>query len=83
MVSATIDGGAHIAQEQKQDGDDEQHALDQVMLDGMRGGVNQVGAVNERHDLDAGGQPPAVEFVDLFVDGLQHGRRVLRRAAAE
>ena len=50
------DGAADIAEEEEEDDGDEDHALGEVVFDGFDRVVDQVGAIEEGHDLDALGQ---------------------------
>ncbi len=70
---------AHIAQEHEQDDRHQTHAQQQVLLHGLGGDVDQLGAVVVGVDLDAGQHPPGVliEFPDLDFDIVQGGQRVL------
>ena len=45
---------AHVAEEEEQDDDDEDDALGQVLEHGVGGVVEQIAAIEERNDLDAG-----------------------------
>ena len=47
------DRGTDVAEDQKQHGDDQQRAFEQVLLDGRDGGFDQVGAVVDRPRDDA------------------------------
>ena len=47
------DRGADVSEDQKQHGDHQQRALDQVLLDGLDGGLDQAGAVVDRPRDDA------------------------------
>ena len=72
------DGAADVAEEEKQNDDDEEDALAEVVEDGVRGVVEQVAAVEEGNDLDAGGKHAgvrrvAVQLGDFFVDAFQRG----------
>ena len=69
---------ADVAEEEKQNDDDEEDALAEVVEDGVRGVVEQVAAVEEGNDLDAGGKHAgvrrvAVQLGDFFVDAFQRG----------
>ena len=48
MVSGDDNGAAHVAEKEKQNDDDEDHALSQVVQDGVGGEAEQVAAVDER-----------------------------------
>ncbi len=68
------DGAAHIAEKEEEDDRDQNHALGQVVLDGLDGELDQIGAVEEGNDLYAFGQNAGdlFELVDFFVNALQH-----------
>ena len=65
------EGAANIAQEHEQNDDDEDDALRQVMQDGMRREMQQIGPIKKRHDPHAGRQKPFVQLIDLLVNALQ------------
>jgi hypothetical protein len=52
------DGAAHIAQKQKQNDRDQDHAFGQVVLHGLHRVLHQFGAVEEGNNLHALGQMP-------------------------
>ena len=55
-------GGPHITQQQEQDHDHQQRTLQQVLLDGGNGLVDQRGPVIQRLDVDALGQRAVDRF---------------------
>ena len=48
ITQAVTIAGADVAEEQEQHRDDQQRALDQVLLDGLDGRFDQMGAVVDR-----------------------------------
>ena len=56
MVVGDDQPGAEVVEEEDQHHDDQQHAAQQVALHDLRGQIDQVAAVVERHDLDVLGQ---------------------------
>ena len=54
---------ADVAQEQEQDHRHQDDAFGQIVQHGVRGVVQQVAAVEERHDLHARRQDVFVQFV--------------------
>jgi hypothetical protein len=74
-------GAAEISQEQKQNNRDQDDALGQIVLHGVRGEMHQVAAVEKWNDLHALGQNVAVQFRDLLVNEVQ--RFVGPRALAQ
>ena len=67
---------AHVAEEEKQDDRDQDHALGQVVQHGVGGEVQQVAAVDEGNDLDALGQNLIVQLLHLLVNAVERGLRV-------
>ena len=70
------DRRAPVAQQREEDDDHQQRALDEVRLDGADGGVDEVGAVVERFDADAG-RELGLDFRKLVADGAGHEAAVL------
>ncbi len=50
------DGAARVAKEEKEDDDDEEDAFGEVVQDGVGGVVEEVAAIEEGNDFDAGGK---------------------------
>ncbi|OIQ67486.1 hypothetical protein GALL_509340 [mine drainage metagenome] len=61
---------AEIVEEEHQDHGHQQHAAQQVVLDGLGRQRDQIAAVVERHDLDVLGQDLVVELPGLRFDAL-------------
>ncbi len=70
-------GSAQIAEEQEQDKSDEKDAYGQVIQNGARCELEQSAAIEEWHDLHAGRKDVVVQFLDLGVNTLQCGVRVV------
>src|ERR1039458_4183264 len=67
------DGAAHIAEEEKENDGDEEHARGEVVLDGIHRVLDQIGAVEEGNHFHALGQDAVVQIVDFLVDAQQDG----------
>ena len=70
------DCAADVAEEQKENDGDKNHALGEVVFDGFDRELYEVGAIEKGNDLDAPGEYAgvdfvAVEFVHLVVNALQ------------
>ena len=70
IVSATI-SRARAAQEQQQHQGHDDHAFGQGLAHGMRGALDQRGAVQIRYDLDIGRQQLFIEFLHCRVNAFQ------------
>ena len=68
---------AYIAEEEKENDGDQNHARSQVVFDRIDGEAHQIGAVEEGHDLDALGQNAGVVLVSVELRRL---RRECRQA---
>ena len=65
---------AHVAQEEKENQRDQQHAVGQIAQDGVRGVVHQVAAVEVGNEFHALRQAAAVvQFVDFLVQRVESG----------
>ena len=62
---------AHVAEEEEEDDDDEDDAFGEVMEHRMGGVVQQVAAIEEGNDLNAGGKDVVVQLGDLLVDAFE------------
>ena len=70
----------HVRQKHEQNGDDQQNADEQVLLDGLGRDGHQLGAVVVRLDLDAGQHfttGRVVQLLNLLADVLQRRQRML------
>ena len=68
---------ARTAEEQYQRDEDEADALHDRLRDPIDGRVNEIGAVDIRHDPNVVGGKSLIEFLDLGVDAVDHPRRVV------
>ncbi len=71
------DRRARAAQEQQQHDRHQRHALDERLAHRMHGGVDQLAAVDIRHDLHVLGQDVLVQVAHGVVHAGHHARRVL------
>ena len=76
ITQAVTMRGTDVAEDQKQHGNDQQRALDQVLLDGRDGGFDQTRAVVDRPRDDALGQRFR-DVLELGGDALRDGAAVL------
>src|SRR5215469_7813504 len=67
---------AHIAQKDKQDNDNQDHALTEIMENGVGGVVHQIVAVQVRNNLYAGWKYLFIEPPHHSVDAVHGGRRI-------
>ena len=67
----------HVEEKHEEDEGYQDRALEEIATDGANGGVDQIGAVVERHDVDAVGQDLVIQLVDRGAHLLQHDGRVL------
>ena len=73
------DGRGHVPQEDQDDDRDDDHLLDELVLHGLDGLVDQLGAVVDRDHLHAGRQAQ-LQLVDLRLDPFDHVQGVLTLA---
>ena len=68
--------GADAEEEQAEHDEDEQHAAQQIALDGLRGFLNQLSAVVVRNDLDVGRQHTPVQDFRQFLHFFENDLRL-------
>src|SRR5215472_11823607 len=67
---------AHIAQEHKQNNDNENDSFRQIMQNGVGGVMHQVAAIEEGNDLHARRKNPVVQLLNLLMNSLECRIRV-------
>ena len=73
MVSATMRAARTFNKKQKENDADQNHALGQIVHDGVEREMEKIAAVQHGNDLHTGGQEAVVELVDFIVNGVERG----------
>ena len=65
------DGASNIAEKEKEDNHNQDHSHGQVVLNGLDGVGDELGAVEKGNDLHALGQDALVQFLDFGVNAVE------------